>query len=190
MNWAALLDSVLALSALGLAWRHGGRWPGLGLGAVLLGIAAVLGSLRFSGLMPLPSLHQFASLIGAAVGLPLIATTVAHAQGGVANTRRYTWIMAVILAVLAVVVTVVGGIKLWPTLTAVVSVVAVAWAAARQRSAVLWGVAIALGLGFAAFASRFSLGPWGPGEFLHIGLSAGLWGLVPWLKCHDLKHRS
>jgi hypothetical protein len=181
MNWAAFLDGVLALTALGLAWRFGRNWPGFGLGAVLLGLAAVLGTLRFSGLLPLPALHQFASLLGAAVGLPLIATTVADAQGGVAKQARYAWVMAVILAVLAIVIVVVASFKIWPTLMAVGSVVALVWAAAHQRSLGLAGVAVALALGFGTFAGKLSLGPLGPGEFLHIGLSVGLLGLVPWL---------
>ena len=76
--------------------------PAMRLACLLLGSAAVLGTLRFSGVLPLPPLHQFVSMLGAGVGLPLLAIAVVWPHSAVATERRFTWIFAVIAAVICI----------------------------------------------------------------------------------------
>ena len=66
----AYTDGVLALISLWLLTRS--SLPlGLRIAAGTLGLAAVLGVLRFSGLYPIPQWHQFVSMLGACAAFPL-----------------------------------------------------------------------------------------------------------------------
>lgn len=174
MNQQALLDGVLAVVALWAAWGPGRALPALRLGSALLAVAAVLGTLRFSGLLPLPPLHQAMSMFGAGVGLPLLGVTMVWPGGVVARQRRYAWIFAVTAAVLCVLVAVVGGFKLWPSALALISVVAMLIASLLRRQ--WWGSAavVCMLVALGGFAAKLQLGPLAPGDVLHVGLAAGL----------------
>lgn len=76
MNWQALFDGLLAAVAIWVVLKPAQHLPAMRLACLLLGSAAVLGTLRFSGVLPLPPLHQFVSMLGAGVGLPLLAIAV------------------------------------------------------------------------------------------------------------------
>lgn len=178
MNTAALFDGLLALAAFGLVAQHGRRVTAVAIAGCVLGGAAALGSLRFAEILVLPGLHQFTSALGATVALPLLALVVLFPMGVLARTRRFSWIFAVVAGASCVLVVVVAGVKLWPSAWALGSAVLMLGVALRRRQG--WGVASALCLlaGFAAFlASAHWLGLQ-PGDYLHVGMAAGLllWG--------------
>lgn len=178
MNTAALFDGMLALVAFGLAAVHGRRVTAVGLAGCVLGAAATLGSLRFADVLVLPGLHQLASALGATVALPLLALAAWWPQGALARSRRYAWIFAVVAGAACVLVVVVAGIKLWSSAWALGSAVLMLGVALRRRQ--VWGVASALCLlaGFAAFLASVRWLGLQPGDYLHIGMAAGLvlWG--------------
>ncbi len=180
MNWQAGCDGLLALAAFWVVLGPGRRLPAVQLACLLLGSAAVLGTLRFSGLLPLPQLHQFVSLLGAGVGLPLLAVALVAPEGTVAMQRRYTWIFAVIAAVVCVLLGVVAGLKLWGSVCAFASALTIAGVAARRRDRLALGVGICMVLAFATFAAQVSAGPLRPGEFLHVGLALAMLLLGRW----------
>lgn len=182
MNLQALFDGILAGVALWVAWGAGRQMPALRLGAAILGAAAVLGTLRFSGVLPLPEAHQALSMFGATVGLPLLGLAALWPRGVVATQTRYAWIFGVSAAVVAVLVVVVGGFKLWASICALLAVLTALIATARRREG--WGVAASalLMLGLLAFATKLQTGPLVPGDWLHIGLSLGLWAYVRWVR--------
>ncbi|MEY4266791.1 MAG: hypothetical protein RIS90_1326 [Pseudomonadota bacterium] len=180
MNWQAGFDGLLALAAFWVVLGPARQLPALRLGCLLLGSAAVLGTLRFSGLLPLPQLHQFVSLLGAGVGLPLVALALVAPTGAVASQRRYTWIFAVIAAVFCVLLGVVAGLKLWGSVCAFASALAIAAVAARRRDRLALGAGVCMVLAFATFAAQLSAGPLRPGEFLHIGLALAMLLLGRW----------
>lgn len=73
MDDAAWSDAILALVSLGLGarlWR-GHTSPG-GVGLLSVGVAAALGTLRFSGLSSLITAHDRATWVAALVGVPMI----------------------------------------------------------------------------------------------------------------------
>ncbi len=182
MNQQALWDGVLALVALWVAWGPGRGMPALRLGASLVAAAAVLGTLRFSGLLPLPSLHQALSMFGAGVGLPLLGVAMVWPQGGVARQARYAWCFGIVAAVLCVLIAVLAELKLWPSATALLAVSAMLlWSLVRKH---WWGVAAAASLLVAllCFAAKLALGPLAPGDVLHIGLALGLWLYAVWVR--------
>lgn len=180
MNWQAGGDGLLALAAFWVVLGPGRRLPAVQLASLLLGSAAVLGTLRFSGVLPLPQLHQFVSLLGAGVGLPLLALALVKPGSVVATQSRYAWVFAVVAAVLCVLIGVVAGVKLWGSVCAFASALTIAAVAARRRDLLALGAGICMVLAFATFAAQLSAGPLRPGEFLHIGLALAMLLLGRW----------
>ena len=144
------------------------------MGCVVLGSAAVLGTLRFSGLLPLPALHQFASMLGAGVGLPLLAIAVSQPTSAVATQRRYAWIFAVLAAVLCTVLVMVVQFKAWAAACALVSTLTVVGYGLSHRQGLSTAAGLVILLALGAFAAKLQLGVLQPGDFLHMGLALGL----------------
>ena len=180
MNWQAFFDGLLAAVAFWVALRPARGMPALQLGCVLLGCAATLGTLRFSGLLPMPQLHQYFSMLGAGVGLPLLAIAVVDPRSAIAGQRRYTWIFAVTAAVVCTLVVMILQFKAWVAVSGFVGVLAVLVAAVvrKQRLPMLAGVCMVAAL--ALFAAKVQAAGLLPGDFLHIGLALGLLMLGLW----------
>jgi lysylphosphatidylglycerol synthetase-like protein (DUF2156 family) len=174
MNWQALFDGILAAVAFGVVVLTAQSKPSLRMACTILGSAAALGTLRFSGLLPLPALHQFVSMLGAGVGLPLLGIAVSQPTSAVATQRRYAWIFAVVAAVICTVLVMVAQLKAWAAVCAVLSALTIVSAgiSRRQGKTTAAGLLILLALG--AFAAKFQFGALQPGDFLHIGLALGL----------------
>jgi hypothetical protein len=182
MNLQAALDGLLAVSALWLARQAGPKAPALRLGCVLLGIAAVLGTLRFSGLLPLPAWHQFFSMLGAGVGLPLLAIAMTQPRSAIASQRRFAWVFGVTAAVTCTLLVMVVQWKLWTSVCALASAIGMLiWGIRHQQGAVTaTGLLMLITLG--AFAAKLQAGPLQPGDLLHLGLTLVLWLLIHWQK--------
>ena len=175
MNWQAGLDGLLMLVAVWVALGPARAMPAARLACGLFAAAALLGTLRFSGLLPLPPLHMLVSALGACVAMPLLAATVLWPQRVVARERQYAWILAVALAVAFVLAGVVAGLKWWSPAWAVVSAATIIATAAARRQTLALAAGLAMLAAFAMFAAQASWGDWRPGEFLHLGLALGLW---------------
>ena len=180
MNWAATFDGILALIALALTLQAPRSLPALRLGSWLLACAALLGALRFSDLWPQPSLHQFFSMLGAGVGLPLLAVTLAMPDSAVSLQRRFSWIYGVALSVVCILVTLVAQIKLWPSVCALLSAVVILAAGVRRKDGQVAVAGLLMLLALLAFAGKVQTESLRPGEFLHIGLSLCLLTLWRW----------
>lgn len=180
MNWAAFFDGLLGLVAFGIAWRAPQSLPALRLGCFILGSAAVLGALKFSALLPLPSLHQFVSLLGAGVGLPLLAVSVVMPESAVTRQRRFAWILAIVLAVACVLISLVAQIKLWSSICALLAATATLIAATTRKDGLGAAAGLCWLLALLAFAGKVETASLRPGEFLHMGLTAGLLLLWRW----------
>jgi len=161
---------VLARASLPLAVR---------MAAAVLGAAALLGVLRFSGLYPLVPWHQFASLMGASVAFPLLAVALAWPDSAVAQRLKFAVIFAVTMAVLGLLLVGVAQKRMFLDVLTVLSVLALLavslkrkwWASALASACMLTGLLL--------FAAKFSAVAWlVPGDFLHIGVALGLFGLA------------
>jgi hypothetical protein len=174
MNLQALLDGLLAVTAFYVAWQAGRSAPALRLSTTLLGAAATLGALRFSGVWPLPPLHQYVSMLGAAVGLPLLALAVTQPASAVAAQRRFAWIFAVLAAVASTLAVVMVQLKWWTPVCAIAAALAiVAYGVARKQGAMA-ATGVLLLVTLVAFAMRMQAGALQPGDLLHIGLTLTL----------------
>lgn len=100
-------DAVLALVACGVGGR--GLLVGrpsertVGLGVLLVGVAAVVGTLRFAGQQELADAHAGLSGLAACVGLPCIGAgwvTAVHAPERAEVVRRYVFGLLLVVAAL------------------------------------------------------------------------------------------
>ena len=173
----AYTDGVLALVCLWLLTRA--KLPlGVRIAAGTLGIAAVLGVLRFSDLYPIPQWHQFVSLLGACAAFPLLAVAVLWPDAAVARQSKFAAIFFIILAVLGVVAVGVAQKRVVVDALTAISVVAMLISLARGGR---WPTAITTALmlaGLLLFAAKATVVPaLVPGDLLHIGMAIGLLGL-------------
>ena len=171
MNLQALLDGLLAIVAFYVALQAGRSAPALRLAAGLLGAAATLGALRFSGVLPLPPLHQYISMLGAGVALPLLALAITQPTSAVAAQRRFAWIFAVLAAVVCTLVVLVAQVKWWTPMCATVAATAIAGYGVVRKQAAVAGIGVLLLVTLIAFAMRVQAGPIQPGDLLHIGMA-------------------
>jgi len=173
----AYTDGVLALVCLWLLTRA--SLPlGLRIAAGTLGVAAVLGVLRFSGLYPIPQWHLFVSMLGACAAFPLLAVAVLWPNAAVARQLKFAAIFFIILAVIGVLAVGVAQKRVVVDALTVISVVAMLFSLARGGR---WPTALTTALmlaGLLLFAAKAAVVPaLVPGDLLHIGMAIGLLGL-------------
>jgi hypothetical protein len=173
----AYTDGVLALICLWLLTRA--SLPiGLRIAAGTLGLAAVLGVLRFSGLYPIPQWHQFVSMLGACAAFPLLAVAVLWPDAAATRQLKFASIFFIGMAVLGVLAVGVAQKRVLVDALTVISVVAMLISLARGGR---WSTTLTTALmlaGLLLFASKATLVPGlVPGDLLHIGMAIGLFGL-------------
>ena len=173
----AYTDGVLALICLWLLTRA--SLPiGLRIAAGTLGLAAVLGVLRFSGLYPIPQWHQFVSMLGACAAFPLLAVAVLWPDAAATRQLKFASIFFIGMAVLGVLAVGVAQKRVLVDALTVISVVAMLISLARGGR---WPTALTTALmlaGLLLFASKATVVPGlVPGDLLHIGMAIGLFGL-------------
>jgi len=173
----AYTDGVLALVCLWLISRT--SLPlGVRIAAGTLGIAAVLGVLRFSGLYPIPQWHQFVSMLGACAAFPLLAVAVLWPDAAATRQLKFASVFFIGMAVLGVLAVGVAQKRVLVDALTVISVVAMLISLARGGR---WPTALTTALmlaGLLLFASKATVVPGlVPGDLLHIGMAIGLFGL-------------
>ncbi len=173
----AYTDGLLALICLWLLTRA--SLPlGVRIAAGTLGLAAVLGVLRFSGLYPIPQWHQFVSMLGACAAFPLLAVAVLWPDAAATRQLKFASIFFIGMAVFGVLAAGVAQKRVLVDALTVISVVAMLISQARGGR---WPTAITTALmlaGLLLFASKAAVVPGlVPGDLLHIGMAIGLWGL-------------
>lgn len=179
----AFSDLVLALVCAVLAHRcrADGR-GGVGVACLLIGIAALLGVLRFSSWEPLATAvggaHRFASLVAAVAGFPLLAFSLASPGSALARHAAGAWWLAFPIGGFGIAVWLLG-FKAWGQLAPLLSVLAIAWVVVgrwqgRGRWTGFLGVACLSG----GFAAVFLAPPDVKTQVLHYALALGLFVLL------------
>ena len=173
----AYTDGLLALVCLWLLSRDGVPL-GVRIATATLGIAAVLGVLRFSGLYPIPQWHQFVSMLGACAAFPLLAVSVLWPNAAVARQLKFAAIFFIGMAALGLLAVGVAQKRVVVDALTVISVVAMLVSLARGGR---WPTALTTALmlaGLLLFAAKAAVVPaLVPGDLLHIGMAIGLLGL-------------
>lgn len=181
MNGDALSDLVLVLacgSAATIGWRHR---PLHTAALALIGAAAALGVLRYSGLAAAQLPHRWLSLAAACIALPLLAHAHACWLAGRAESAGRTAVAIVPLGLLAGAAAM-GG---WPLLSQALPALAGVWILLAMLRLRHWLGAASAALMLAGFATLV-LAP--PGmhhaawlsavQVLHYAMAAGLLGMA------------
>jgi len=174
MNSLALTDGLLCAVSLYLVQNR--TLPvAFRLSAGLFATAAFLGVLRFSGLYPLPSWHQFFSMLGAVSAFPLLAVAIIWPNALATRSTRFAWILMCVAAVIGVVLVGAAQKRIYADGLALLSIIAILVTVLRAHQ---WlgalGSSIML-LALAGFALKLSVGTLLlPGDLLHLGMACGL----------------
>jgi len=172
MNGNAASDLVLALVCGWVVATRMARQPGFGVAALLIGVAAALGVLRFGGLEALSGAHRFASLVSACAGFPLLAWSVRWPDDPIVATMKGASRAALLAGGIGVGATVLGLAAWGPGVALLCGLVIAVTAVQRREAAGIAGAAALLvamgaaGLGAAA--------PFNTTVVLHLGLAAAL----------------
>ncbi|HAS49358.1 MAG TPA: hypothetical protein DCS33_08755 [Gammaproteobacteria bacterium] len=173
MNSLAVTDSLLLLVTI-VVFSGSKNSPSLRISVAIFGAAALLGVLRFTGLLPLPQMHSFFSGLGATAAYPLLAATFIWSGSVVAQRWRFASIFFVIAGAFGLIASALE-FALWGNLVALVSVTALLIHGIRVRNVQASMGAAALLVALILFASKAALPPYlQPGDFLHVFMALGL----------------
>lgn len=182
MNGDAFSDLVLLLVCAGMAWRNRGTRPAVAVALALIGFAAFLGVLRFSGVPLVLGPHRFASLLAACAAFPLLASALRWPDAPLATRPTAVGRFVLVWGGVGVALTL-SGLGLWSQVVPGVSALLIAWTVVQRRDN--WGRAGALLLvgSFVVAATgkpdTVYLGLFNSTQALHYLLAGGL-GLLVW----------
>lgn len=174
MSSLAITDAVLFVCAVYLTLQRGSP-IGYRLAFGVLGLAALLGAFKFSGIYPVDSWHRLLSILGGSAALPLLAVCVKWPQSAVATQRQFALIFLGGSALLGLAIAGLGKLRVYDQALGALSML------------VMLGLLIQLGhtrrivgvlsmlAGSVLFLAKVKLAPWLlPGDFLHLGMAIGL----------------
>jgi hypothetical protein len=174
VNSLAISDGLLFLVACYFALQV--RMPiAFRLGSAILGAAAILGALRFSGLLPLPQMHDFFSTLGASSAFALVSASVIWPNQIVSLKAKYASILFIISAALGLIMVVGFEFVIFGQLMAFLSVFLVAISSLKNKRIDGFLGALVMATGFLLFTMEYAIpGYLQPGDFLHIFTAVGL----------------
>ena len=189
MNSLAFTDGLLFLIAAAAAAIP--RLPlAFRIGSTLLAVTAGLGVLRFSELLPLPTLHSFFSTFSASSAFLLIAVSTTWTGSVGATQAKYVSILLIVSGAVGFVMVDLFELALFGQILAVLCVLKIIVYAVRHRLLSPLLGAATLELGFILFATGQRVSNLlQPGDFLHVLTATGL-ALLIWYHWHSSRTRS
>ena len=179
MTSLAITDGLLCLVA-GAAIANSRLPLAFRMGSALLAVTAGLGVLRFTDLLPLPSLHGFFSAFSASSAFLLMAVSTIWTNSAGATRPKYASILLIVSGAFGFVLADLFELTRFGQLVAVLCVLQIIVYAARRRLLSALVGAVALELGFILFATGQRVpNLLQPGDFLHLLTAAGL-ALLVW----------
>ena len=179
MTSLAITDGLLCLVAAAAVANS--RLPlALRMGSALLAVTAGLGVLRFSDLLPLPTLHGFFSAFSASSAFLLMAVSTIWTSSAGATQAKYASILLIVSGAVGFVMADLFELTRFGQVVAVMCVLQIFVYAARHRLLSALVGAVALELGFILFATGQRVpNLLQSGDFLHLLTAAGL-ALLVW----------
>ena len=179
MTSLAITDGLLCLIAAAAVVTN--RLPlAFRMGSALLAVTAGLGVLRFSDLLPLPTLHGFFSAFSASSAFLLMAVSTVWNSSAGATRAKYASILLIVSGAIGFVMVDLFELTRFGQVVAVLCVLQIIIYSARHRLLSALVGAIALELGFILFATGQRVpNLLQPGDFLHLLTAAGL-ALLVW----------
>ena len=181
MNADASSDLVLLLVCASIAWRSMQARPAVAVATALIGAAALLGVLRYSGVPLVWGPHRFASLLAACAAFPLLAAGLRWPDAPLATRYAAVGRFVVVWGGVGVALTVLG-VNLWRDVVPGLSAVLIVWTVVQQRSASgIVGALLLVGSFVVAATGKpdtLYLNFFNSTQALHYLLAAGLLALV------------
>lgn len=143
MNADALSDLVLLLVCAAILRFHLRPRPALAVAAGLIGLAASLGVLRYSGWVEMLGPHRFASLLAACAAFPLMAAGLRWPDAPLAKRATAVGRFVLVVGGVGIALTL-TGVAMWRDVVPGVSALVIAWTVVQQRNT--WGMAGTLAL--------------------------------------------
>lgn len=178
MNADAVSDLVLAIVCAIVSVRNLRVRPGMAVASGMLGLAAVLGVLRFAGVEPVLGPHRFASLLAACAAFPLLAIAIRWPNDPLAcrttAAARFIFLSGAIGVALTIL-----GLEFWRQLVPVASAALILIAVVSQRSpaGIAGAVALVASLAAAGQSAIAIPGPLSGMQWMHYLMAIGI-GLV------------
>jgi hypothetical protein len=141
MNADAVSDLVLLLVCAALKWRNLRSRPAIAMAVALIGLAALLGVLRYSGAAIVWGPHRFFSLLAACAAFPLLAAALRWPDAPLAQRGTAVGRFVLVAGGVGVAMTV-SGVALWSQVVPGLSAVLIVATVVQRRSAM--GIAGAL----------------------------------------------
>ena len=178
MTSLAITDGLLCLIAAAAVVTN--RLPlAFRMGSALLAVTACLGVLRFSDLLPLPTLHSFFSTFSSSSAFLLMAVSSVWTSSAGATRAKYASILLIVSGAVGFVMVDFFELTRFGQVVAVLCVLQIIVYAARHKLLSALAGAVALELGFILFATGQRVpNLLQPGDFLHLLTAAGLALLV------------
>ena len=161
MTLDAVSDLVLAATCVWLFRQQLRCRPGVAVAAGLIGGAACLGVLDFSGLELMRGPHRFASLVAACAAFPLLTWSLRWPEDAIAQRVQASGSAAALLGALGVVATV-SGVPAWGQVVPGAAAIALLWTMWRRPDP--YGV-----FGAALLLASFAAATLGSPETLYLG---------------------
>lgn len=181
----AISDLVLALVCAFLAWRAAGERPGVAVACGTIGVAAVVGVVRFSGVPQAEGAHRFLSMIGGTAALPLLAVSLAWTDSKAALNYREAALSLLVGSALGIALIAGFGFPLWGKVIPAASILALLIDAGRRFEArIVAGSVLLLATFWLVSSNRTTVAGLAPIEFLHYSMAAALM-----LLCFEAKDR-
>ncbi len=181
----AISDLALALTCAFLAWQAAKDRPGVALACGTIGVAALAGVARFSGIAQAEGAHRFLSMIGGTAALPLLAASLVWSDSKAAVNLRDAALSLLVGSAIGIALIAGFGFSLWGKVIPAASVLAILLDAGRRFEArVVAGSVLLLATFWLVSSNRTTVAGLAPIEFLHYGMATALL-----LLCFEVKGR-
>jgi len=174
MNSLVITEAVLLIAAFTVAWQTAKKFKALGLASVLIGLAALLGLLKYSKILPLPELHQLMAVLSSTVALPLLAITVTWPEGRISRSIRYMAIFSFIAAFLGVMLVTLGGYEHWRTVCALCAVLTIIGVSVFRKQWMLLAAGLFLLFGLITLTKKLNFAGLLAADWMHLFLAVVL----------------
>jgi hypothetical protein len=148
--------------------------PGFALGSGLIGTASLLGMFSFAGITAAVGPHDFASMLAACVGMPLLAISLCWSDSVIATRFTAAGRFFLVVSAISVVLVPILQFSLWSSIAAALSALLIWFAAFRSRMPTAIAGSTLLIACFALSVGNWTLAPLNADQQLHALMAASL----------------
>ncbi len=174
INSLVLSEAVLVAVSIAVAFSSTKKSKALSMACILIASAALLGLLRYSGVLILPELHQLFAALGSCVALPLIAVNVIWPDSSVSRNVRYMVIFSFITAFLSVILVTINEFELWRNVCAGLSTLLILFTGFVRKEWLNFLAGILLLLALIILIKKINILILLPADSMHLLLAATL----------------